>query len=114
MAQVLIFSQFKMMLDVLEDYLAASDYPFERIDGMWQCGVAMQSLMLASAGMLLCAQRMLHAYVEDCSCNEQSSSSHIRFLMCFGVTAMFVVNNVLLLCVLCNQVTPTTRTARQP
>ncbi|WIA09219.1 hypothetical protein OEZ85_008629 [Tetradesmus obliquus] len=31
--QVLIFSQFKMMLDVLEDYLAASDYPFERIDG---------------------------------------------------------------------------------
>lgn len=31
--QVLIFSQFKMMLDVLEDYLTASDYPFERIDG---------------------------------------------------------------------------------
>jgi SNF2 family DNA or RNA helicase len=30
---VLIFSQFKMMLDVLEDYLAACDYPFERIDG---------------------------------------------------------------------------------
>jgi hypothetical protein len=31
--QVLIFSQFKMMLDVLEDYLTASEYPFERIDG---------------------------------------------------------------------------------
>lgn len=31
--QVLIFSQFKMMLDVLEDYLAACDYPYERIDG---------------------------------------------------------------------------------
>jgi hypothetical protein len=31
--QVLIFSQFKMMLDVIEDYLTACDYPFERIDG---------------------------------------------------------------------------------
>jgi hypothetical protein len=31
--QVLIFSQFKMMLDVIEDYLTASEYPFERIDG---------------------------------------------------------------------------------
>jgi SNF2 family DNA or RNA helicase len=30
---VLIFSQFKMMLNVLEDYLASCDYPFERIDG---------------------------------------------------------------------------------
>jgi SNF2 family DNA or RNA helicase len=33
LAQVLIFSQFKMMLNVLEDYLASCDYPFERIDG---------------------------------------------------------------------------------
>lgn len=31
--QVLIFSQFKIMLDVLEDYLKAANYPFERIDG---------------------------------------------------------------------------------
>ena len=31
--QVLIFSQFKIMLNVLEDYLRLSDYPFERIDG---------------------------------------------------------------------------------
>lgn len=31
--QVLIFSQFKMMLDVIEDYLTACDFPFERIDG---------------------------------------------------------------------------------
>eukprot|EP00878_Enallax_costatus_P046663 GHUV01056913.1.p1 GENE.GHUV01056913.1~~GHUV01056913.1.p1 ORF type:complete len:503 (+),score=214.95 GHUV01056913.1:285-1793(+) len=31
--QVLIFSQFKIMLDVLEDYLTACQYPCERIDG---------------------------------------------------------------------------------
>ena len=31
--QVLIFSQFKIMLNVLEDYLRLSGYPFERIDG---------------------------------------------------------------------------------
>jgi len=30
---VLIFSQFKIMLNVLEDYLRLSGYPFERIDG---------------------------------------------------------------------------------
>jgi chromodomain-helicase-DNA-binding protein 7 len=30
---VLIFSQFKMMLDVLEDYLKMSGHAFERIDG---------------------------------------------------------------------------------
>ena len=30
---MLIFSQFKMMLDVIEDYLTACEYPFERIDG---------------------------------------------------------------------------------
>ena len=32
-AQVLIFSQFKIMLNVLEDYLRAAGFPFERIDG---------------------------------------------------------------------------------
>ena len=32
-AQVLIFSQFTRMLDILEDYLAAAQYPCERIDG---------------------------------------------------------------------------------
>lgn len=32
-AQVLIFSQFKIMLDVLEDYLRMSEMPLERIDG---------------------------------------------------------------------------------
>jgi SNF2 family DNA or RNA helicase len=31
--RVLIFSQFTRMLDVLEDYLGAKQYPFERIDG---------------------------------------------------------------------------------
>ena len=31
--KVLIFSQFKIMLDVLEDYMKASNYPVERIDG---------------------------------------------------------------------------------
>lgn len=31
--QVLIFSQFKIMLDVLEDFLRLADFPFERIDG---------------------------------------------------------------------------------
>lgn len=31
--KVLIFSQFKMMLDVLEDYLHMCGYPFERLDG---------------------------------------------------------------------------------
>lgn len=31
--QVLIFSQFKIMLDVLEDFVRLSGYPFERIDG---------------------------------------------------------------------------------
>ena len=31
--QVLIFSQFKIMLNVLEDYLRLAGYPFERIDG---------------------------------------------------------------------------------
>ena len=31
--QVLIFSQFKIMLNVLEDYLAAAGYSYERIDG---------------------------------------------------------------------------------
>lgn len=31
--KVLIFSQFKMMLDVLEDYLGMCGYPFERLDG---------------------------------------------------------------------------------
>ena len=31
--KVLIFSQFKMMLDVLEDYAHAMSYPVERIDG---------------------------------------------------------------------------------
>ncbi len=30
---MLIFSQFKIMLNVLEDYLRLSGYPFERIDG---------------------------------------------------------------------------------
>jgi hypothetical protein len=30
---VLIFSQFKIMLNVLEDYLRLAGYPFERIDG---------------------------------------------------------------------------------
>jgi len=32
-AQVLIFSQFTRMLDILEDYLALAAYPCERIDG---------------------------------------------------------------------------------
>lgn len=32
-AQVLIFSQFKIMLDVLEDFLRLGGFPFERIDG---------------------------------------------------------------------------------
>jgi SNF2 family DNA or RNA helicase len=31
--RVLIFSQFKIMLDILEDYLNCRDYTFERIDG---------------------------------------------------------------------------------
>ena len=31
--QVLIFSQFKIMLNVLEDYLRLKQFPFERIDG---------------------------------------------------------------------------------
>ena len=31
--QVLIFSQFKIMLNVIEDSLRLKDYPFERIDG---------------------------------------------------------------------------------
>ncbi|KAI8462365.1 MAG: hypothetical protein J3K34DRAFT_501179 [Monoraphidium minutum] len=31
--QVLVFSQFKIMLNVVEDYLSAAGYPFERIDG---------------------------------------------------------------------------------
>ena len=31
--QVLIFSQFKIMLDVLEDYLRLMGFPLERIDG---------------------------------------------------------------------------------
>ncbi len=31
--QVLIFSQFKIMLDVLEDFLRLGGFPFERIDG---------------------------------------------------------------------------------
>lgn len=31
--KVLIFSQFKIMLDVLEDYMRASQFPCERIDG---------------------------------------------------------------------------------
>ena len=31
--QVLMFSQFKIMLDVLEDYLRMSGMPLERIDG---------------------------------------------------------------------------------
>ena len=31
--KVLIFSQFKIMLDVLEDYMKASEFPCERIDG---------------------------------------------------------------------------------
>jgi SNF2 family DNA or RNA helicase len=31
--RVLIFSQFKIMLDILEDYLNCRDYKFERIDG---------------------------------------------------------------------------------
>jgi len=31
--QVLIFSQFKIMLNVLEDFMNLSDYPYERIDG---------------------------------------------------------------------------------
>ena len=31
--QVLIFSQFKIMLDVLEDYLRLKGFPLERIDG---------------------------------------------------------------------------------
>lgn len=33
LAQVLIFSQFTRMLDVLEDYMNLSSYPVERIDG---------------------------------------------------------------------------------
>jgi hypothetical protein len=32
-AQVLIFSQFKIMPDVLEDYMALAGYPVERVDG---------------------------------------------------------------------------------
>ncbi len=31
--QVLIFSQFKIMLDVLEDFLRLGGFLFERIDG---------------------------------------------------------------------------------
>ena len=31
--QVLIFSQFKIMLDILEDYLQLMGWPMERIDG---------------------------------------------------------------------------------
>ena len=31
--QVLIFSQFKIMLDVIEDSLNLCKYPYERIDG---------------------------------------------------------------------------------
>ena len=33
MVQVLIFSQFKIMLNVLEDYLRLKKFPLERIDG---------------------------------------------------------------------------------
>jgi hypothetical protein len=46
--KVLIFSQFKIMLNVLEDYLAMKQYPVERVDGSvkgkdrqvrgWGCG----------------------------------------------------------------------------
>ncbi|KAL3915090.1 MAG: hypothetical protein SGILL_005808, partial [Bacillariaceae sp.] len=31
--RILLFSQFKIMLDILEDYLDAREYKFERIDG---------------------------------------------------------------------------------
>jgi SNF2 family DNA or RNA helicase len=31
--RILIFSQFKIMLDILEDYLCARELKFERIDG---------------------------------------------------------------------------------
>lgn len=31
--KVLVFSQFRMMLDVLEDFMVLSGYPCERIDG---------------------------------------------------------------------------------
>lgn len=31
--KVLIFSQFRIMLDLIEDYLNAAGYPFERVDG---------------------------------------------------------------------------------
>ena len=31
--KLLIFSQFTRMLDLLEDYLALAQYPFERLDG---------------------------------------------------------------------------------
>merc|ERR1740130_749383 len=31
--RVLVFSQFKIMLDILEDYLNCREYKFERIDG---------------------------------------------------------------------------------
>lgn len=31
--RILLFSQFKIMLDILEDYLDARQYKFERIDG---------------------------------------------------------------------------------
>ena len=31
--RILLFSQFKIMLDILEDYLDARDFSFERIDG---------------------------------------------------------------------------------
>ena len=32
--RVLIFSQFTMLLDVLEDYVKSQEYPYSRIDGM--------------------------------------------------------------------------------
>ena len=31
--KVLIFSQFTMVLDILEDYVASQSFPFERLDG---------------------------------------------------------------------------------
>ena len=63
--QVLIFSQFKIMLNVLEDYLRLKHFPFERIDGSVSQRDRESAINRYSAGMPLAPQHNMRSTVRS-------------------------------------------------
>ena len=58
--QVLIFSQFKIMLNVIEDSLTLCKYPYERIDGSVAGRDRQQAIDRFTKGKLGCSFYLHH------------------------------------------------------